>query len=628
MRNQVQAAKKLELRARMIVGDTYRQWKKFHQELRGNEVDLLMVSPERLAKQRFIHGTLPLIKHNLGLLIIDEAHCISDWGHDFRPDYRRIKRVQAAIPPNVPIVATTATANDRVVKDVREQLGASIMVSQGSLVRKSLRLQNVILPDANDTNRRLAWLGQVIPQLKGSGIVYTLTRKDSSLVADWLKSLRIKAQAYHGSIGHGYNTREVLEQKLLNNELKVLVATVALGMGFDKPDLGFVIHYQRPSSVVHYYQQVGRAGRGIDKAYGLLLSGSEDDPIAEHFMDSAFPPPEMIKRILTALNNSWSGLTVDELLTEVNLSSSNIADTLKLLAVESPAPVLLDGKKWASREENTDYQIDPDYIARLRDIRKREQIQMQKYMRHRGCLMMFLQRALDDETEAACGRCCNCIGQNLVPVEVPHEAVHRANVFVLRRRRPISVRRKWPISNLSDHDIHSKERRHIPYEYRALEGKALSEWCDGHWGSVVSRERKTASRYSSRLIKAVYKMIERWRPNPFPEWITIVPPRRPTRHVHDLAHALAARLGLPYIPAVERIRENRPQSEMKNDIQRAANVANVFKVSDKCKEKRHVLLVDDLSVSGWTFATVSALLKYSGCETVRPMALAKRNMAS
>ena len=380
MRNQLLAAEALGLKARMFISDNYPQWGQIKDELRDDEVDLVMITPERIANEGFATYTLPLITRNLGLLIIDEAHCISDWGHDFRPDYQRVRRVQAAIPRNAPIIATTATANNRVVDDVQEQLGSKILVSRGSLVRRSLRLQNLVMPDSR---ARLGWLAEAVPQMDRSGIIYTLTRKDADLVADWLRAKGINAAAYHGSSGRrsaNGDPRAAMEEALLDNRFKVLVATIALGMGFDKPDLGFIVHYQRPPSVVHYYQQVGRAGRGIDDALGILLWGHEDDQIADYFADQAFPPQDQIDSILETLEDTDGGLSAPDLEAAVNLRRSTIEKALKMMALASPAPVVYMRGKWHASPGTSSFAIDPDYVQRIRTVRAREMKQMQDYM--------------------------------------------------------------------------------------------------------------------------------------------------------------------------------------------------------------------------------------------------------
>lgn len=347
MRNQIEAAERIGITARTINSSNNEEWEEIHDEISANEVDVLIISPERLANDDFRQNVLSSMTSNIGLFVVDEAHCISDWGHDFRPDYRRIVRVLQAIPSNVPVLATTATANDRVVTDIQSQLGQNIHLHWGTLVRKSLKLQNITMPGPA---ARMAWLAKIIPQLPGSGIIYTLTQRDAERLTDWLQLKDIRARAYHAGLSsnpeEGAITREELEQQLHNNEVKVLVATVALGMGFDKPDLGFVIHFQRPASVVHYYQQVGRAGRAVDEAFGILLHGEEDDDIADYFIRSAFPPQNHVEDIICALDQSESGLSVPEMQKELNLRKSQIDKTLKFLNVESPSPIIKIRSKW------------------------------------------------------------------------------------------------------------------------------------------------------------------------------------------------------------------------------------------------------------------------------------------
>src|SRR5271165_5224220 len=319
MRNQIAAARRIGVRAETINSTNETEWRRIEASLHRDELDVLLISPERLANDDFVTRSLLPIANRVGLFVVDEAHCISDWGHDFRPNYRRIVRILRALPLTIPVLATTATANDRVVRDIVEQLGPNLEVQRGPLTRASLSLQNITLRSAAE---RMAWLASILPQLKGSGIVYTLTVPDSKRLAHWLQYQRIDAEPYHGAMET--NEREVLENRLLNNEIKALVATVALGMGFDKPDLGFVIHYQRPGSVVHYYQQVGRAGRAVDDAYGILLNGEEDDDIAEYFIRSAFPSPEDVKLLMAIMRTANDALTMAKLQERVNLASGKI----------------------------------------------------------------------------------------------------------------------------------------------------------------------------------------------------------------------------------------------------------------------------------------------------------------
>ena len=344
MRNQIAAAEKLGIRAHTINSTNRDGWDEVRQLLEEDAVDLLLISPERLNNPQFRNTMLPLFAERVGLLVVDEAHCISDWGHDFRPDYRRLQEMIARLPAGVAVLCTTATANDRVVADVAEQLqlghAGALKTYRGPLGRESLRLEVVDLPAQAD---RLAWLATHLPELPGSGIVYTLTKRDADTVAEWLNGHGVPAEAYSGEVDT--EQRVGVEERLLRNELKAVVATSALGMGYDKPDLGFVVHYQAPGSVISYYQQVGRAGRAIERADVVLLRGREDRRIQDFFIEQAFPPKDRVDRVLEALDDD--GATTNELMGAVNLGKGRIEAMLKVLDVEGA--VTRDGTPLAAR---------------------------------------------------------------------------------------------------------------------------------------------------------------------------------------------------------------------------------------------------------------------------------------
>jgi ATP-dependent DNA helicase RecQ len=328
MRNQIAAAERIGVRAVTINSGNRDEWSNARQALRDGTCDVLLISPERLSNTEFTTEVLREITDSIGMFVIDEAHCISDWGHDFRPDYQRIRRILSLLPPTVPILATTATANDRVVDDVADQIGAGARIFRGPLVRDSLRLQVINLGDQAE---RLAWLVENLGRLPGSGIVYCLTVLDTERVSAWLNAHGFTTRPYSAKLAT--EERAELEASFLTGAVPILVATVALGMGFDKPDLGFVVHFQRPVSVIAYYQQVGRAGRAIDTAYGILLTGREDDEIADYFIDTAFPPAQHTEAIVSLLEADGP-LTIRQIEREINLRHRRIEQALKLLEVD------------------------------------------------------------------------------------------------------------------------------------------------------------------------------------------------------------------------------------------------------------------------------------------------------
>jgi ATP-dependent DNA helicase RecQ len=519
----------------------------------------------------------------------------------------------------MPILATTATANDRVVNDIVAQLGSALMVLRGPLARRSLRLQNIYLPSQA---ARLAWLAERLPELPGTGIVYVLTKADAERVAAWLQSCGINAMPYHSKTGDGEGddtAREELEALLRNNEVKALVATVALGMGFDKPDIGFVIHFQRPGSAVHYYQQVGRAGRALDLAYGILLSGVEDEEITEYFIRSSFPPEGHVDEVLKALGKSADGLSIFELQNHVNLNHMEIEKVLKLLSVESPSPVVKEGSKW--KATYVAYKPDRERINQLTALRRHEQERMREYMKNTECLMTFLRRELSDPDTTPCGKCAVCVGKPLLPETFSDQVAVDAVQFLRRSERTIEPRKKWLGDGIVIHGW--KPNTAISDTLRPQAGKALCFWGDAGWGDMVRRGKMEMGRFDDALVVALSEMIlDRWKPSPMPTWVTCVPSLTRPMLVSDLARRLAGRLGLQFVECVLKIRNTLPQKAMNNSAQQAGNIAGAFEIKRWPGIGGPVLLVDDMVDSRWTFTVISALLRSEGSGPVFPTALA------
>jgi ATP-dependent DNA helicase RecQ len=610
MRNQIAAARNIGVRAETINSSNVADWPRIESGLHRNEIDILLISPERLANDEFVNRCLLPIANRVGLFVVDEAHCISDWGHDFRPDYRRIVRILTALPRNIPILATTATANDRVVEDVVGQLGPDLEVQRGPLTRVSLSLQNIYLPSQVE---RMAWLAHRIPRLPGSGIVYTLTVRDSERLAEWLRSQGIDAEPYNGAMET--ERREILENRLLNNEVKTLVATVALGMGFDKPDLGFVIHFQRPASVVHYYQQVGRAGRAVDNAFGVLLNGREDNSIADFFIRTAFPTPQDVDQLLAVMRAAGRPLTVPKLQQRVNLSRGKIDKILRFLVLESPAPVQKTDSGYVLNPVRWEMPI--DRIERITNLRRQEQERMGLYMASQDCLMEFLAGELNDPNAEPCGKCVNCTG-HLLEQDYPAALAQVALDFLDRLENPIEPRKRWP-PGLADHGMQGN----IAPEHQAMEGRALCQWGDPGLGELVRRGKQQGQHFDEQLVEAGARLIrDRWNPVPAPVWVTCVPSRRHLTLVPDFARRLARKLGLPFLECIRKVNDTEPQKTRANSFQQAQNLAGAFVVDAAKVRAEPVLLVDDMVDSRWTFTVLTLLLRRVGSGPVYPFALA------
>lgn len=615
MRNQIEAAERLGIRPVTINSTNRDDWPPLIEKILNNEADAVLISPERLANDDFVRTVLLPVANQIGLLVVDEAHCISDWGHDFRPDYRRLVSVLQHMPPNMAVLGTTATANNRVLDDITRQLG-DIDVQRGPLLRETLALQAVQLPDQSG---RLAWLAEHLPQLPGTGIVYTLTKRDADQVAEWLTQKSIAALAYYSGVeADGFESsdayRQHLESALLNNDIKALVATTALGMGYDKPDLGFVVHYQAPGSIVAYYQQVGRAGRAIDYAVGVLLAGREDEEIQNYFRAGAFPDERHVNAILEALSES-DGLTDRQLEAEVNLRKGQIDKVLKFLSVENPSPLIKDGSRW--RRTPVPYRLDHQHIQRLTQQRAGEWQEIQEYINSQDCLMLFLAQSLDDAQAQPCGKCARCLGRPVIPEEFSHQLAVEAALYLKHAELPLECKKQVAGGAFQQYGFSGN----LPANLRAETGRILSRRGDAGWGRVVA-EDKHNNHFRDELVEAVVEMIrERWRPSPAPTWVACVPSRNHPDLAPDFARRLAARLHLPFHEAVTKVRDNQQQKLQQNRYHQCRNLDGVFDVAADIPSGP-VLLVDDMVDSAWTMTVVAALLLRSGSGPVWPVALA------
>ena len=608
MRNQIDAARRIQVRAETINSTNDEDWTRIQESLERGEVDLLLVSPERLGNEHFVSRVLLPAASRIGLMVVDEAHCISDWGHDFRPDYRRITRILRALPPNIPVLATTATANDRVVEDIESQLGPNLQTIRGPLARESLILQNLHLPSKSE---RLAWLASHFPQLPGSGVIYTLTIRDAENVASWLRSCALNVAAYHSELES--EERERLESSLLHNEVKALVATVALGMGFDKPDLGFVVHFQRPSSVVAYYQQVGRAGRAIALAHGVLLSGAEDDDIADYFIGNAFPSKKQVEQFLAVLREG--PMTIGNLQDRLNIRMGKLAEIIRFLTLESPAPIRKLDKSYVRNP--VQWRMPVERITRLTQLRRNEQQRMQEYLSTTTCLMQFLARELSDPDAAPCGRCVNCGGDGLGS-EFSTELERLALGFLNRLDLPIEPRKMWP-GGLMFEGVKGK----IASESRNQSGRALCRWGDPGFGELIREGKQRTNAFADSLVRGAAELItQRWNPQPRPQWLTCVPSRRKPALVSNFAQELANRLGIPFVRCLRKIRDTEPQKTRENTFQQVRNLESAFEIDSALVRPSPVLLVDDMVDSKWTFTVLGFKLLQAGSGPVFPFALA------
>ena len=624
MRNQVEAAQRAGIQARTINSANTEEWEALYAEVAAGQADVLLVSPERLNNPSFRDQVLPELSRSTGLLVIDEAHCISDWGHDFRPDYRRLRTLLAELPAGIPVLATTATANARVTADVAEQLGTGgqgeTLVLRGPLDRDSLRLAVVTLPTAH---QRLGWLAARLGELPGSGIVYTLTVAAAEETAAFLREQGLTVASYTGR--DQPEDRAQAEDDLLANRVKALVATSALGMGFDKPDLGFVVHLGAPHSPVAYYQQIGRAGRALSRAGRdaevLLLPGREDRDIWAYFASLAFPPERQVRATLAALAEAGRPLSAAALETRVDLSRSRLETMLKVLDVDGAVRRVSGG--WTATGEPWDY--DAERYQRVAGERAREQQAMRDYLATGGCRMEFLRRELDDPAAAPCGRCDNCAGQR-VTADVPETSSAAARERLLRPGVTVDPRRMWP-AGMKDLGVDAAGK--IPVTLTAEPGRALGGLTDIGWGGMLRAllaEDAPDQPVTEPVVAAAIKVLAAWDWAQRPAGILTLPSRTRPQLVTSLGRRLAEVGRLPYLGALGYAGDG-PGPRRHNSAQRLSSLWQAFELPGDVRDALSgldgpVLMVDDRIDTGWTMTVAARLLREAGAPAVLPLVLA------
>lgn len=621
MRDQIAAAERAGIRAMTMNSANAQDWDLVRAALAADDVDVLLVSPERLNNPRFREEQLPDLAARCGLLVVDEAHCISDWGHDFRPDYRRIRDLLTALRPAVPVLATTATANSRVVTDVIDQLGAGaggapdVRLIRGGLARDSLRLGVL---SSMSPEQRLGWLTAHLGSLPGSGIVYTLTVSAAQDIAAALSDAGYAVAAYTGRTDPA--DRERLETALRDNEIKALVATSALGMGFDKPDLGFVIHVGAPSSPVAYYQQVGRAGRATERADVLLLPGPEDRDIWRYFASVSMPREDQAAAVISALASSDRPLSTAALETIVDVRRTRLELLLKVLDVDGAVTRVTGG--W--RATGAPWTYDAERYARVTQTRAAEQELMVEYEQGRQCRMAFLQQALDDPSATPCGRCDRCTGA-WYPTEVPSHVIGAARARLTRAGVDLEPRAQWPTGM---DRLGVPVRGRIPSEEAMAPGRALARLSDLGWGqrlrSLLADEDTPVP---PELLQAVVPVLAEWDWEQRPVAVVAMPSRRRPRLIGSLASGIAEIGRLTDLGTLDYAHGGPTGEAGGNSAFRLAGVWERIVVGEELRARLSgipgpVLLVDDVADSRWTLTVAARSLRLAGAPAVLPLTLA------
>lgn len=622
MENQREAADKMGLRC-LVLNSTVRtaaDRREIIKKLKAGDCDIFFTTPETLYSKE-VQSLIPNL--NIGLFVIDECHCISDWGHDFRLEYGSLSRIISMLPENVGVLGTTATANDRVIEDLKKQFGNDVYVSRGSLTRESLHIEILKL---ETTAERYSWIRENIIKLPGAGIIYCLTRRDCENLSNYLNGYGIASRPYYSSAeleiqdpetGMTYN--ETTEKLFMDNQIKAIVATIKLGMGYDKEDIGFVIHFQRPSSLVAYYQQIGRAGRKEGtEAYCYMMTGKEDREVNEYFINNAFPTEEQEKGVIKALEQHPEGIKLRELYRYSNISQKALDKTIMFLL--NQGIIYRDEYKKYHRSLNP-YSYKGDYYEVVKKTKMQELKAMDQYLEEEGCLSKYVVNSLNDYTAKDCGKCHNCLGTTILEgVEMPSiETVIETQEWLNRVFIAITPRKRWP-----DNDNTFDNSATISNPNK--EGVALAKYGDAGYGAMVAHDKYYADAYREDLIDKTVDVLSSYINDADVNAITSIPSGR-NKKINTFAKEVARRLGIPHLDLLCVTGEGDQQKRMQNSYFQYKNAAEKMALVSGASAPRSIILIDDVVDSKWTLTVAGALLSKAGASNIIPFCLADSSEA-
>lgn len=613
MSNQIEAAAEYGLKCEVLNSTkTSDEKEEILGKISNDSIDIVFTTPETLFSEIV---SKRLSKTHIGLFVIDEAHCISDWGHDFRLDYCRLNKFIKNMPAGVPLLATTATANDRVIADLTRQLGGEVFISRGELMRDNLAIQ--VLKLANKTER-YGWMLENIPKLQGSGIVYCLTRDDCDEIAYFLAENGISARAYYSGKKDENDDRDddndeyniETESLFMDNKIKVIVATVKLGMGYDKGDISFVIHFQTPPSIVAYYQQIGRAGRNITKAYTFLMNGKEDADILEYFRETAFPKEEISRSVYDYIreNANNTGVGINQIAEKLNFAYTKISNALKFLVNEEF--VYKEGSKYFPSVNEFHY--NSEHYRKITEQRIRDYEQMLEMLNTDLCYNRFIVNALDDPTSEKCGICANCLGYEEFPSKVSDQYLKKSEQYLQRQHFDIIPRKRWAATSFGD----KKGKIQKPNQI----GICLSRYGQPVFGELVKQGKYRDHRFCDKLVEKSAELLSEFVEEKGITALTFVPSLR-SNIVEDFAERLAVKLNLPCLTLIRKT-DSLQQKDMENSSFQCENALRSFSAIENLTSPQNILLLDDMVDSKWTLTVCGCILSEMGAENVYPYVLA------
>lgn len=567
---------------------------------------LLFITPERLGDALWQRVVSTL---RISMVVIDEAHCISSWGHDFRLYYRRIIDSVAPLPDDTAVLALTATANKRVEEDILQQIGPALVI-RGAMYRPNLYLNVVrVFGDWE----KLCYLEAVLQGRSDTGILYTATQRDAEMAATFLNARGISAEYYHA--GRDDAARQRVEQGLMSNQYRVVCSTTALGMGIDKPDVRFVIHYHLPASLIQYYQEIGRAGRDGNAAWCILLYDFTDVEIHEHLMQSAKPGEQQYKAVWSLLSQHHLGLDEHAMLLTTGLAQ--VILRVVLTDLEQQRYITFDSTKrtYSLHKASSDTTQHESFYPAL-DFSARELVQIQKlqelqdiraYVQTEDCYMKYVTSYLGDEHAGTCGVCGMCRRKHF-PLVRPSERIQASATHFLEQEY-IPIIEECVINTTTVHEA----------------GWALSYHGTSYIGKLVSLSKyENGGPFALSLVVRVVEIVRTRYPMHTLQGVVHVPSTSGNTLVDVFAQQVASMLGLTYLPVLTKKRTTHKQKRLVNRVQKEANVRGAFGVQPATAVvERTLLLIDDIYDSGYTLREAGKTLLQAGATAVYPMTITR-----
>ncbi|MBN8783025.1 MAG: RecQ family ATP-dependent DNA helicase [Terrimonas ferruginea] len=594
MRDQVKKLTSLGISAKCINSEqTPEQNSQIINEAKQGKVKILYIAPERQENNEWIEATQQM---NLSMVVIDEAHCISVWGHDFRPAFKRIINLVKLLPKNLPVLATTATATKRVEQDIVQQIGKNISTIRGNLMRENFRL---FVVKVNSEDEKLLWLGENIPHLEGSGVLYTGTRVDTEIYSKWFEFLGISSTGYNA--GLDAESRIAIENGLMNNEWKCIISTNALGMGIDKPDIRFIIHTQIPQSPIHYYQEIGRAGRDGRPATIILFYNLEDRKLPESFIEGGKPPVKQYERVIAAIKSELLG--EQELMKRTNLKQTPIRVIKADLVEQGIIREVMIGKSKKYEFIPNSPPLNTQAFEALREAKLKELDSMIAYLETTGSRMKFLCDYLGDAADHAFTNCDNTKEKKIIVNSSP-EWVQKLSAFRESYFPKLEVESSR--SNL-------------------VNGVAASYYRLSNVGAAIHRSKyEQGGDFPDFLLKLVLKAFrKRFGQEQF-DLVVYVPPTSSGDLVKNFAVKFAGVLKIPVSHNLVKIRATAAQKIFENAPLKSENVRNSFTYKEPVEIKgKSILLIDDVFDSGATIKEIGKVLTNFGAARIAPVVIAR-----